>query len=105
MLPGDPLNRVLYIDLSRLSYSVEERPDLFEAHASLGMRIGKGVKRHLGKQEVAGGQRVQFPDDSVLLIRRQDLRWKRRDSLLDVPLRVAKVLLTLSVEVVASRLL
>ena len=31
MLPGDPLNRVLYIDLSRLSSSVEERPNLFES--------------------------------------------------------------------------
>ena len=31
MLPGDPLNRVLTIDLSRLSSSVEDRPDLFES--------------------------------------------------------------------------
>ena len=30
MLPGDPLSRVLYIDLTRLSSKVEERPDLFK---------------------------------------------------------------------------
>ena len=30
MLAGDPINRVLYIDLDRLSSRVEERPDLFD---------------------------------------------------------------------------
>ena len=29
MLPGDPLNRVLHIDLSRCRFHVEERPDIF----------------------------------------------------------------------------
>jgi len=32
MLKGDPLARVLYIDLSRRKYWVEDRSDLFEEY-------------------------------------------------------------------------
>jgi aldehyde:ferredoxin oxidoreductase len=42
MLPHDPLNRVLTIDLARRSFSVEARPDLFEQHLG-----GTGVAIHL----------------------------------------------------------
>ncbi len=31
MLPHDPLHRILYIDLTRRSYKIEDRPDIFEA--------------------------------------------------------------------------
>lgn len=50
MLPNDPLRRVLYIDLSRLRFWVDERPDLFEA--GLG---GSGAGIRLLQEECAPG--------------------------------------------------
>jgi aldehyde:ferredoxin oxidoreductase len=61
MLPGDPLSRVLYIDLNRLSYQVEERPDLFEA--ALG---GTGVGIRLLAEECPAGIDPLHPKNPVI---------------------------------------
>ncbi|MGE5603054.1 MAG: aldehyde ferredoxin oxidoreductase N-terminal domain-containing protein [Nitrososphaerales archaeon] len=50
MLPDDTLARVLYIDLSRRSFAVKQRPDLFEA--GLG---GAGVGIRLLEEECPAG--------------------------------------------------
>ena len=50
MLEHDPLARVLYVDLSRRSFSIKQRPDLFEA--GLG---GTGVGIRLLEEECAPG--------------------------------------------------
>ena len=50
MLPGDPLSRVLYIDLARLSSKVVERPDIFKK--GLG---GTGASIQLLSEEIPQG--------------------------------------------------
>ncbi len=61
MLPDDPLRRVLYIDLSRLRFWVEERPELFEA--ALG---GSGVGIRLLEEECPPGADPLGPDNPII---------------------------------------
>jgi aldehyde:ferredoxin oxidoreductase len=62
MLPnGDPLSRVLYIDLSRRRSAVEERPDLFEA--GLG---GSGVAIRLLAEECPPGADPLGADNPII---------------------------------------
>lgn len=62
MLANDPLARVLYIDLSRRSFSVKERPELFEA--GLG-GVGVGIK--LLEEECAPGTDPFAPGSPIIL--------------------------------------
>jgi len=62
MLPNDPLRRVLYIDLSRLRFRVEERPELFEA--SLG---GSGVGIRLLMEECPATTDPLSPQNPIIL--------------------------------------
>src|SRR5512141_2705090 len=62
MLDNDPLARVLYIDLSRRSFSVKERPELFEA--GLG---GTGVGIRLLEEECAPGTDPFGPGNPIIL--------------------------------------
>ncbi len=61
MLPGDPLSHVLYIDLNRLSYQVEERPELFGT--ALG---GTGVGIKLLAEECPAGIDPLHPKNPVI---------------------------------------
>ena len=61
MLPGDPLNRVLYIDLNRLSFAVEDRSDLF--NDSLG---GTGVGIKLLSEECPAGIDPTHPKNPII---------------------------------------
>ncbi|MBN1483860.1 MAG: aldehyde:ferredoxin oxidoreductase, partial [Chloroflexia bacterium] len=62
MLPDDPLNRVLYVDLGRRSFEVRERPELFGE--SLG---GAGVGIRLLEEECPQGCDPLGPDNPVVL--------------------------------------
>jgi len=62
VLPGDPLNRVLYIDLARLSSKVEERPDLFKT--ALG---GTGAGIQLLSEEIPQGADPLGPKNAIIL--------------------------------------
>jgi len=62
VLPGDPLNRVLYIDLARLSSKVEERPDLFKT--TLG---GTGAGIQLLSEEIPQGADPLGPKNAIIL--------------------------------------
>lgn len=62
MLPNDPLRRVLYIDLSRLRFWVEERPELFEA--VLG---GSGAGIRLLQEECPPSADPMGPDNPIIL--------------------------------------
>jgi aldehyde:ferredoxin oxidoreductase len=62
MLKGDPLCRVLYVDLSRRRFWVEERSDLFEE--SLG---GTGVATRLLEQECPRGVDPLGPENPIVL--------------------------------------
>ncbi|MGD2144064.1 MAG: aldehyde ferredoxin oxidoreductase N-terminal domain-containing protein [Anaerolineae bacterium] len=61
MLPDDPLQRVLYVDLSRRRSWVEERPDLFER--SLG---GSGVAIRLLAEECPEGVNPLDPENPIV---------------------------------------
>ena len=62
MLENDPLVRVLYIDLSRRSFAVKARPELFEA----GMG-GAGVGIRLLEEECAPGVDPYAPGNPIIL--------------------------------------
>src|SRR5512136_2678984 len=62
MLDHDPLARVLYIDLSRRSFSTKPRPDLFEA--GLG---GTGAAIRLLEEECAPGTDPLGPGNPIVL--------------------------------------
>lgn len=62
MLPNDPLRRVLYVDLSRLRFWVEERPELFEANLG-----GSGVGIRLLQEECAPGTDPFAPGNPIIL--------------------------------------
>jgi aldehyde:ferredoxin oxidoreductase len=62
MLHGDSLGRVLYIDLSRRRFWVQERPDLFAE--SMG---GAGVAIRLLEQECPQGADPLGPDNPIVL--------------------------------------
>jgi aldehyde:ferredoxin oxidoreductase len=61
MLPGDPLSRVLAIDLSTQRFDIAERHDLFEE--SLG---GAGVAAHLLDEECPQGADPLGPDNPIV---------------------------------------
>ena len=61
MLPADPLTRVLYVDLGKLSFQVKERPDLFQA--GLG---GSGVAIRLLAEECPPGVDPLNPQNPVI---------------------------------------
>jgi len=61
MLPSDPLCRVLYVDLSRRRFQIEERRDLFEE--SLG---GAGVAVRLLEEECPQGTDPLGPENPVV---------------------------------------
>ncbi len=61
MLPNDPLQRVLYIDLSRRRFWVKERPELFEE--ALG---GAGVAIKLLEEECPEGADPLGPDNPII---------------------------------------
>jgi aldehyde:ferredoxin oxidoreductase len=62
MMRDDPLRRVLYVDLSRRRFWVEERPDLFEE--GLG---GAGVAIHLLEEECPPGTDPLGADNPIIL--------------------------------------
>ena len=62
MLKGDPLSRVLYIDLARRNFWIEERSDLFEE--SLG---GTGVAIRLLEEECPQGADPLGPENPIIL--------------------------------------
>ncbi len=62
MLPGDPLSRVLYIDLARLSSKVVERPDIFKK--GLG---GTGAGIQLLSEETPQGADPLGPKNAIIL--------------------------------------
>ncbi len=62
MLNNDPLSRVLYIDLSRRSFSIQNRPDLFEAGIG-----GSGVAIRLLEEECPAGVDPMSPENPIIL--------------------------------------
>ncbi len=62
MLPSDPLRRVLYVDLARYRFWVEERPELLEQ--SLG---GAGVAIRLLEEECPAGTDPLGPENPIVL--------------------------------------
>ncbi len=62
MIPHDPLERVLYIDLSRRTSSIEHRPDLFET-----LLGGTGVASRLLLEECPEGVDPLSPEAPVIL--------------------------------------
>jgi len=62
MLDNDPLARVLYVDLTRRSFSIKTRPELFEA--GLG---GTGVGIRLLEEECAPGTDPYAPGNPIVL--------------------------------------
>ena len=62
MLANDPLAQVLYIDLSRRSFAIKQRPDLFEA--GLG---GSGAGIRLLEEECAPGTDPLAPGNPIIL--------------------------------------
>jgi aldehyde:ferredoxin oxidoreductase len=61
MLPSDPLRRVLHVDLSRRSFRVEERPELFTE--SLG---GAGAAIRLLEEHCPAGADPLGPDNPIV---------------------------------------
>jgi aldehyde:ferredoxin oxidoreductase len=61
MLNNDPLCRVLYIDLSRRSFSIQERPDLFESGIG-----GSGVAIRLLEEECPAGTDPMSPENPII---------------------------------------
>jgi len=61
MLSNDPLSRVLYIDLSRRSFSIQNRPDLFEAGIG-----GSGVAIRLLDEECPAGVDPMAPENPII---------------------------------------
>lgn len=61
MISGDPLSRVLYIDLSRRKYWVEDRRDLFEKYLG-----GTGVAIELLKEECPKGADPLGPENPII---------------------------------------
>lgn len=61
LIPGDPLPRVLYIDLTRLRFWVQERPDIFES----GMG-GAGAAIHLLEEECPAGCDPLAPENPII---------------------------------------
>jgi len=61
MLKGDPLSRVLYIDLSRRKFWVEDRRDLFEKYIG-----GTGVAIELLKEECPRNADPLGPDNPII---------------------------------------
>ena len=62
MLEGDPLCRVLYVDLSRRRFWVEEREDLF--NESIG---GTAVAVRLLEEECPRGAEPLGPENPIIL--------------------------------------
>ena len=62
MLKGDPISRVLYIDLAARSYSIQDRSDLFEA--AIG---GVGVGIRLLEEECPPGADPMGPENPIIL--------------------------------------
>ena len=62
MIPGDTLRRVLYVDLSRRRFWVEERPDLFEEGVG-----GAGVAIRLLAEECPQGADPLGGDNPIIL--------------------------------------
>jgi aldehyde:ferredoxin oxidoreductase len=62
VLANDPLAQVLYIDLSRRSFTIRHRPDLFEA--GLG---GSGAGIRLLEEECAPGTDASAPGNPIIL--------------------------------------
>jgi aldehyde:ferredoxin oxidoreductase len=62
MLPGDPLRRVLYVDLTYHRYSVQERADLFDRNLG-----GTGVGVKLLEEECPAGTDPLSPENPVIL--------------------------------------
>jgi len=62
MLKGDPLHRVLYVDLARRSFTIEERPALFEE--ALG---GAGAAIRLLEEECPPGIDPLDPENPIIL--------------------------------------
>lgn len=61
MLSNDPLSRVLYIDLSRRSFSIQNRPDLFDAGIG-----GSGVAIRLLEEECPAGVDPMSPENPII---------------------------------------
>jgi aldehyde:ferredoxin oxidoreductase len=62
MLARDPINRVLYVDLSRRQSTVQERPDIFDS--GLG---GSGASIRLLEEECLPGTNALGPENPVIL--------------------------------------
>ncbi len=62
MLPDDPLRRVLYIDLGKRKFWVEERPDLFERWLG-----GVGVAMHLLTEHCPAGADPLGPENPIIM--------------------------------------
>lgn len=61
MLTNDPLSRILYIDLSRRKFWVEERRELFEKYIG-----GIGIGFQLFKEEIPKGASPLGPDNVII---------------------------------------
>jgi len=61
MLSNDPLSRVLYIDLARRSFAIQNRPDLFEAGIG-----GSGVAIRLLEEECPAGVDPMSPENPII---------------------------------------
>lgn len=62
MLNNDPISRVLYIDLARRSFSIQDRSDLFEAGIG-----GSGVAIRLLEEECPPGTDPMSPENPIIL--------------------------------------
>lgn len=62
MLKGDPISRVLYIDLAARSFSIQDRSDLFEAGIG-----GTGVGIRLLEEECPAGADPLGPENPIIL--------------------------------------
>jgi len=62
MIPNDPLQNILYIDLSRNRFRVEPRPDLFEKHLG-----GTGVAIELLHETCPAGVDPYAPEAPIIL--------------------------------------
>ena len=62
MIRGDTLSRILYIDLGRLEFCVQDRPELFDEWLG-----GTGVGIRLLHEECAAGADPLGPDNPVIL--------------------------------------
>ncbi|MDO9122200.1 MAG: aldehyde ferredoxin oxidoreductase N-terminal domain-containing protein, partial [Anaerolineaceae bacterium] len=62
MLNNDPISRVLYIDLARRSFTIQDRSDLFEAGIG-----GSGVAIRLLEEECPPGTDPMSPENPIIL--------------------------------------